>query len=199
MDAGDRMADLNVTQQEIYKDIRLFLLGLFPGSEKQVIQAAQNNNPLPYGAIVMQILFATNLDVAVVSDTEVIGPDHMGFEGTGFQPFGQAVFYASSGPNAVSIQNSVEVRMQLDFYGETAEPRSRIINNLWRTFYGCERLKTCQPLYVQSYNRHVYVNDSNQYEDRWILDVALQYNPQVTIGQDYTSIAPDINITPVTE
>lgn len=172
MDKGDRMADLNVTQQEIYKDIRLFLLELFPGSEKQVIQAMQNNQPLPINAVVMQVLFSKNLDIAVITD---LPPDY------------------------ADVQNSIEVRMQIDFYGPLAEPRSRIVNNLWRTHYGCERLKTCQPLYVQSYNRHVYVNDSNQYEDRWILDVALQYNPQVTIGQDYTNLAPDINITPVTE
>lgn len=166
------MASLNVTQQEIYKDVRLFLLGLFPGSQSQIIQAAQNNEPLPNNAIVMQVLFADNFDIAVVTDR----PDE----------------------GEQDIQNSVEVRMQIDFYGVDAEARSRVVNNLWRTQYACDRLSACQPLYVQSYNRHVYVNDSNQYEDRWIMDLGLQYNPQVTVAQDYAESAA-ITINPVTE
>lgn len=166
------MASLSVTQQEIYKDVRTFLLGLFPGSERQVIQAAQNNNPLPKNAIVMQVLFTGNLDIAVVTPL----------------PPAEAV-----------IQNSVEVRMQIDFYGALAEERSRLVNIVWRTNYACERLTACQPLYVQSYNRHVYVNDSNQYEDRWIMDVGLQYNPQVTIAQEFSDSPPVVTTIPVSE
>lgn len=167
------MASLSVTHQEIYRDIRLFLLGLFPGSELQIVQAAQNNQPLPNNAVVMQVLFSGNFDIAVVTDRSVQGEQ--------------------------DIQNSVGMRMQLDFYGVDAEARSRAVNNLWKTQYTCDRLSVCQPLYVQSYNRHVYVNDSNQYEDRWIMDLVLQYNPQVTVAQDFTSDAPVVNIIPVTE
>lgn len=166
------MASLNVTQQEIYKDVRTFLLGLFPGSELQIIQAAQNNNPLPNNAVVMQILFTQNLDIAVVTPLP---------------------------PTEAAIQNSVEVRMQIDFYGVSAEARSRVIANLWRTGYTCDLLAVCQPLYVQSHDRHIYVNDSNQYEDRWIIDLGLQYNPQVTVAQDFADAAPVITITPVSE
>jgi hypothetical protein len=156
------MAELSVTHQEIYKDVRKFLLGLNPGAEKQIIQAAQNNQPLPKNAVVMQIMFSKNLDFAVVTNFP---------------------------PTEAAIQNSVEVRMQIDFYGESAEARSRIMANLWRTGYTCDLLTTCQPLYVQSHDRHIYVNDSNQYEDRWIIDLGLQYNPQVTVAQDFTDRA----------
>ncbi len=166
------MAVLSVTQQEIYKDVRTFLLGLFPGTEKQVIQAAQNNQPLPKNAIVMQVLFTGNLDIAVVTPLP---------------------------PTEAVIQNSVEVRMQIDFYGATAEERSRQVSILWRTSYACERLTACQPLYIQSYNRHVYVNDSNQYEDRWIIDLGLQYNPQVTVAQGFSDSPPVITTVPVSE
>lgn len=166
------MAALNTTQQEIYKDVRRFLLGLFPGAEKQIIQAAQNNQPLPKNAVVMQVLFGRDFDVAVVTNLP---------------------------PTESAIQNSVEVRMQIDFYGIQAEERGRIVCNLWRTQFTCDRLIVCKPLYVQSYNRSVYVNDSNQYEDRWILDLALQYNPQVTVAQDFTDQAPVIDIIPVSE
>lgn len=164
------MADLNVTHQDIYKDVRGFLLGLFPGSGQQVIQAMQNNNPLPDGAVVMQVLFSKNLDTAVIT---------------------------SLPPAQAAIRNSVEVRMQIDFYGVNAEASSRIVANLWRTGYTCDLLTTCQPLYVQSHDRHVYINDSNQYEDRWILDLGLQYNPQVTVAQGFTDSPPVITTVPV--
>lgn len=166
------MAELNVTQDEIYKDVRKFLLELFPGSEKQIIKSAQNNQPLPNNAVVMQVLFTNNLDQAV---TTTLPPD------------------------AEAIQNSVEVRLQLDFYGAMAEQRSRVVATLWRTNFACERLSVCQPLYVQSYNRHPYINDSNQYEERWIMDLGLQYNPQVNVAQGFTDSPPVINTIPVSE
>lgn len=166
------MADLNVTQQEIYKDVRSFLIGLFPGSERQVIQSAQNNEALPKNAVVMQVLFTNNLDQAVTTPLP---------------------------PDAAAIQNSVEVRLQLDFYGVMAEQRSRVVATLWRTNFACERLLVCQPLYVQSYNRHPYINDSNQYEERWIMDLGLQYNPQVNVAQGFSNSPPVINTIPVSE
>lgn len=156
------MAQLSLDQQELYREIRLFLLGLFPGSGLQIIQSAQNNQPLPENAIVMQVLFDSNMDESV----------------TTYNP-----------PNEAMVQNSVEVRVQLDFYGDMAESRSRIVANLWKNYYGTDNMEVCKPLYVQSRQRHPYINDSNQYEDRFILDLGLQYNPEITHAQDFAEDA----------
>lgn len=168
------MAALNVADQEIYKDVRAFLLGLFPDANpKEIIQVnigSQANNPLPHNAIVMQVLFNNNFDESVVTPLP---------------------------PDEASIQNSVEVRFQLDFYGPHAQKRSRTVATLWKNYYACEKLTVCQPLYVQSYNRHVYINDSNLYEDRWILDLGLQYNPEITVAQDYADAPPVVITIPV--
>lgn len=158
-------AVLDITHRDLYREIRLFLLGLFPDAAQQVVQSTQNNQPLPDNAIVMQVLFSGNLDESV----------------TTYNP-----------PNEAIVQNSVEVRMQLDFYGTSAESRSRIVANLWKNYYGTENMEKCQPLYVQSHQRRPYINDSNQYEDRFILDLALQYNPSVTRAQDF---AEDASVT----
>ena len=156
------MAQLNVSNQDLYREIRLFLLGLFPDATLQIIQSTQNNQPLPENAIVMQVLFDSNMDESV----------------TTYNP-----------PNEAMVQNSVEVRVQLDFYGAMAESRSRIVANLWKNYYGTDNMEICKPLYVQSRQRHPYINDSNQYEDRWILDLGLQYNPTVTHAQDFAEDA----------
>jgi len=156
------MAQLSLDHQELYREIRLFLLGLFPDATMQIIQSTQNNQPLPENAIVMQVLFDSNMDESV----------------TTYNP-----------PNEAMVQNSVEVRVQLDFYGPMAESRSRIVANLWKNYYGTDNMEICKPLYVQSRQRHPYINDSNQYEDRFILDLGLQYNPTVTHAQDFAEDA----------
>lgn len=161
---------LSLDHRELYREIRLYLLGLFPDAGDQIIQAFQNNNPTPDNAIVMQALFDRNFDET-------------------------STFYSSENSEA-HARNSVEVRLQLSFYGEQAEKRSRIVYNLWKSYYSTDRLSICQPLYVQSRNRMPYINDSNMFEDRWILDLALQYNPTVTYSQDFADSASVI-ITPV--
>lgn len=164
-------AVLNIEQRELYREIRSFLLGLFPDAGPQVIIGMQNNNPLPDNAVVMQVLFTSNLD--------------------------ETSIYHDPDEGLAHAQNSVEVRLQLDFYGALAEKRSRIVYNTWKSHYGFNAMELCKPLYVQSHTRHPYINDSNQYEDRWIMDLALQYNPVVTYPQDYAD-ETQLNINPVT-
>ena len=165
------MAQLNISNQDLYRELRLFLLGLFPDADMQIIQSTQNNQPLPENAIVMQVLFDSNMDESV----------------TTYNP-----------PNEAMVQNSVEVRVQLDFYGAMAESRSRIAANLWKNYYGSDNMTICKPLYVQSRHRLPYINDSNKYEDRFILDLALQYNPYITHAQDFTQEA-HVTIKPIPE
>lgn len=165
---------LSIDHRELYREIRKFLLGLFPEASRQVVQAIQNNQPLPVNAIVMQILFSRNMDESVTTYTNPAP----GIEGS------------------AHVQNSVDTRLQLSFYGDKAQERSRVVYTLWKNHYGTENMVVCQPLYVNSYDRRPYINDSNQYEDRWLLDLALQYNPQVTYAQDFAESA-GVTITTV--
>lgn len=156
------VSDIDVTNDDLYLDIRRFLLGLFPDDSQKIIKAMQNNQPLPEGAIVMNLFLENNLDESVTT-------------------------YWNEAE--ARVQNSVESRLQLDFYGPEAQRKSRIVYNVWKNYYAADRLKSCQPLYVHSYGRHPYINDSNNYEDRWILDLGLQYNPTVTHAQDFAEDA----------
>ena len=165
----DLMAALDLTHREIYREIRKLLLESLPDAEPgQIVQDAQNEASLPYGAIVMAFLFDTDRDYGVVT----------------------------YGDGKAAVQNSVEARLQLSFYGAAAEERSRIIDTLWRSPYAYDRMEKCKPLYVQSRERHPYINDSNKYEERYILDLAIQYNPQVIYEQDFTETA-EVVINPI--
>mgnify|MGYP001244528895 CR=1 FL=1 len=174
------MVSLDIDHDALYKDISDYVIGIIPEAagtpanggwkDRQIVKSAQNLAALPSNAIVMSILMDSDLDYGVVK-------------------------YDSENGKA-AVQNSVKVRLQLSFYGEHAEKRSRMVDTLWRTLYGTDNLKLCKPLYVQSRERHPYINESNQYEDRYILDLALQYNPQVTYAQDFLESA-EIELTPV--
>ena len=164
-------AVLSMSHREIYRELRLYLLELFPDASAQIIQAYQNNNPTPENAIVMQALFDRNMD--------------------------ETSTYYEPALEQAHAHNSVSVGLQLSFYGADAESRSRTVYTLWKSPYSTSRMELCQPLYAQGRDRRPYINDSNQYEDRWIVDLALQYNPQVTYAQDFTDSAA-VTINPVT-
>lgn len=162
-------AVLNTSKQDLYKEIRDYLLTLFPAASAQIVQALNNNEPLPENAIVMQALFDRNLD--------------------------ETSIYFDPDEEQATAQNSVDVRLQLSFYGSEAENRSRIVYTLWKSAYTTERMVKCQPLYAQGNDLRPYINDSNQYEQRWICDLALQYNPAVSYTQESAESA-QINIRP---
>jgi hypothetical protein len=164
-------AVLNLDHRELYREIRQYLLGLFPDAVTQIVQAFQNNNPTPDNAIVMQVLFDRNMD--------------------------ETSNYYDPANEEAHAQNSVNVRLQLSFYGANAEVRSRTVYTLWKSPYSTSRMELCQPLYSYSRDRRPYINDSNKFEDRWIVDLALQYNPQVTYAQDFTD-SVDVTINPAT-
>lgn len=174
------MVSLDIDHDALYADISNYIIGIIPEAagtkvaggwkDRQIVKSAQNQTALPFNAIVMSILMDNDLDYGVVS-------------------------YDPKNDKA-AVQNSVKVRLQLSFYGKQAEKRSRMVDTLWRTLYGADNLKLCKPLYVHSRERHPYINESNQYEERYLLDLALQYNPQVVYAQDFTGSA-EIEITPV--
>lgn len=153
-------AALKNTHNDIYKEVRALLLGLFLLPEENVIRGYSNNVPLPNGNfILMNIIheqqLATNLHRYSFED-------------------GQA-----------DVQQSVEMQIQLDFFGEQAGEFSRTFANLWRDEYACEQLKMCQPLYADNPRYLPFTNEEEQFEERWTVTANLQYNPVVMHSQEF--------------
>lgn len=67
-------------------------------------------------------------------------------------------------------------RMQLDFFGENAGARARQIATMWGTPYTCDALEYSQPLYCYDLVSQQFVNEKGIYEDRYILDILLQFH-----------------------
>lgn len=159
------MATMTLTQNDIYKSVRSFLVNLF--ETQDVIRSIQNGSPLPLNAIVMNIINETDLDVPVSRYQYERGE--------------------------ATVQTSVEMLMQIDFYGDQAHDRARTLANLWRNHYATDRLENCQPLYAKNPIHAPFVNEKSMYEDRYIVELSLQYNPYVTHDQTFID-ATDITL-----
>lgn len=81
-------------------------------------------------------------------------------------------------------QMSTKVKMRLDFYGPLAHDWAVEVKALWRDLFGCNQLAPLfAPLYDNDAIQGALVNGEEEYEDRWILELFLQYNPTVTTPQ----------------
>lgn len=141
-----------VTHAQIFREVRAYLLGLFSCPPESVVQCYQNDAPLPKQAVVMSILFEHAFDFP-------------------------ASYYEPERDKA-AVQQSVEVTMQIDFYGNQAGDRARKLSNLWKNQYTTARLTSCQPLYCKDPMQMTFINEQSRYEERWTVELALQYNPE---------------------
>lgn len=148
-------ATISVTERDIFSELRLYLVELF---ECPVVVGYQNNVALPKDGIVMHMLFERNIDYTAN--------------------------YWDGDTSEITAQNSVEATFQLDFYGQEANSRARVVANLWRSSYTTAKLKKCQPLYCGEPRKNILVNESNQYENRMMLEITLQYNPETNYHVD---------------
>lgn len=149
------MATISTTERDIFIELRHYLIELF---DCPVAQGYQNNVPVEKGGIVMHMLFERDLDYTSN--------------------------YWNATDSEITAQKSVEATFQLNFYGDEANSRARVVANLWQSSYTTGRLTKCQPLYSGEPRKDVLVNESNQYENRMMLDIKLQYNPETSYQSD---------------
>ncbi|WP_219339434.1 phage neck terminator protein, partial [Providencia stuartii] len=152
---GAAMATISITERDIFVELRKYLIELF---DCPVVQGYQNNTPVPENGIVMHMLFEHDLDYTAE--------------------------YWDAIQEEVTAQRSVKATFQLDFYGVEANNRSRVVANLWKSSYTTDRLVKCQPLDSGQPRKDILVNESNQYENRMMLEITLQYNPETSYHVD---------------
>ena len=96
-------------------------------------------------------------------------------------------------PGTRSVKRSTRVDIQLDFYGTSAADWAVMASTLLRDPNGCDSLApNCQPLYATDARLIPFVNAEQQYEARYVVDAVLQYNPVVTVSQQF---ADAVNVT----
>lgn len=155
MGEGAAMATISVTERDIFIELHRYLTELFGCP---VEQGYQNNVPIPENGIVMHMLFERDLDYTAD--------------------------YWNPANEQMTAQRSVEATFQIDFYGAEANSRARVVANLWKSPYTTDRMTKCQPLDNGQPRKDVLVNQANQYENRMMLEITLQYNPETSYHVD---------------
>lgn len=163
---------ISITDQDIFAALRVFLISIVPGAT-EVVQEQDNQVAMPLGGFVgMNNVGSKRLDTNVVT----------------YAP-------GTENPGTKSIQAATQYTMQLDFYGPAAGDWANTAQMLFRDEYATNLFpEDIQPLYADDPVQMPLIDGESQYEKRWRMNAVLQYNPVVTVAQDF---ATELAITPM--
>lgn len=159
---------ISPTQQSIFTALRSFILGLI---DCEVIQGLGNNTPMPIGGfIAMTALLQNRLSTNVDTYT-----DPVLITGT------------------KDVMQPTQYTIQIDCYGANSSDWAVTICALFRDEYGCDALApSVQPLHADDPKMIPLTDGEAQYEERWSITAALQYNPVISVPQQF---ADSLNVT----
>ena len=173
-------ATVTPQEEDVYLALEAFLAGVLPAGVP-VIRGLPNRDAMPParpGFVMIQALFKTRLNMPVHSWDQT-GP---------------------AAPVEISIEQGLELPVQIDCYGPYSFGWSDIISTTFEDAYGFAALApNCAPLYANEARMMPLTDEEEQYEQRWCIDAHLQYNPVVVVPQQYAdalgpAILVDVNV-----
>jgi hypothetical protein len=99
-----------------------------------------------------------------------------------------SVPYAGYDPvlNTAILHGPARIDIQVDFYGSSAGDYCKAAKTAFRTGWGFDAFPTdIKPLYMSDGNQSPLITGEQQYESRWTLTASMQYNPTVTVPQQF--------------
>lgn len=92
----------------------------------------------------------------------------------------------ATGTGTVIVNNPTKIGIQADFYGPKGGDYMRAVLSTFRSWYSYENFpEGIKPLSYDDVIERAFIDDQKQYLNRWTTTIYLQYNPQVTLPQDY--------------
>lgn len=157
---------IDVTDQDVFAAVRAVLLSLVPPNTP-IQQGQANRVALP--AASMGFIIMTHLEQNRLSTNVHEYPK-------------------TENPTTKAVKQSTEYKMQLDFYGAQSQQWALEAMMLFRDEYACALMPpNIQPLHADNAMQMPLINGEEQYEQRWKMTLTLQYNPTVTMPQDYAN------------
>lgn len=102
---------------------------------------------------------------------------------------------------SVAIIQPVQVSIQIDFYGDGAQARQAKFTTLWRDAYAFDWFKSngypARPLYSDDRQFMQFVNESENYEQRWMCEAFLQIDQTIVVPQPTATKPGDIGFVEV--
>lgn len=98
--------------------------------------------------------------------------------------------------NEADITGPARIEIQVDFYGPNAGDYCKSAKAAFRTSWGFEQFPAgIKPLYMSDGIQAPLITGEKQYESRWTSTASLQYNPIITVPQEFADEAiPNIVI-----
>ncbi len=159
----------SITVDQVIDALKAFLVPFMSGA--QIVRGQVNRVALPSNpcAVLTEIL---QVDLSVPS--------------ADYQPpvdpapaIGTATLH---GPSRIDVQ--------VDFYGAQAGEFCKTAKTAFRSFWGYDHFPAnIKPLYTSDGVQSPLTTGEQQYESRWTLTVSMQYNPTVTVPQEFADEA----------
>lgn len=153
------------TMQDVYTRLRVLVVGVVPVGV-EVVQGLDNRVAMPPAdpGFVRMLAVGMRPHRTPVEDFDRNNPN----------------------PAAISIEQGMTVRIQCDCYGAASADWAAMLATLLRTSYACDVLgPTVAPLFAKDPMQAALVNAEAQYEERWIVEANLQYNPVVSTPAEF--------------
>lgn len=158
---------LSQTEDAIMTELRTFLLSLFVAPLPEVIQAQSNRVPEPVGS---NYIVMTPLDrLRLATNVETWD-------------------FAAVAPTTIAARYSTAFKVQLDIHGEPGGDWGQIITTCFHGDYAFPSFpETVKPLYADSPRQMPFLNGEHQYENRWVVILALQVAPIVSTSMQFAA------------
>lgn len=153
----------SITVDQVIDALAAFLVPFMPGA--QIVRAQVNRVALPSNpcAVLTELL---QVDLSVPA--------------TDYQPLA----------NTATIYGPSRIDVQIDFYGAQAGEFCKTVKTAFRSHWGFAHFPAnIRPLYTSDGVQSPLLTGEQQYESRWTLTASIQYNPTVTVPQEFADVA----------
>jgi hypothetical protein len=157
-------ATVSITETQVLTVLRSFILSLVSLDGDHVIRGLQNRVAMPAGDF---IEITASLSSPLSTNVQTYAPDNSGSLN----------------------KRSTQLSVQIDCYGVSAMDNANMLSMMLRSDYACQKFAESgldmQPLYANDAHQMPFVTGEEQYMERWVFDAVLQFNPVVTVPQDF--------------
>lgn len=160
----------SITVDQVIDALADFLAPFVPAA--QIVRAQVNRVPMPSnpGVVLTEML---QVDLSVPA--------------TEYQPV----------DGTATIEGSTRIDIQIDFYGAQAGEFCKTVKTAFRSHWGFAHFPAnIKPLYTSDGIQSPLTTGEQQYESRWTLTASLQYNPIVTVPQDFADVLVPNKVLP---
>jgi hypothetical protein len=169
---------ISITEDDLFAALRTFLLTIVADGV-EVVQGQDNLVPEPNADdfIVMWSLGQARLST---NDSSYSDP--------------------GTNPGTRNFEQATRAMIQIDVHGPASANNAEMISTLFFSEYAVDSFKSSgkdiSPLYCDDPKQAPFINGENQYEQRWIITAAIQYNPVTAVPQDFADTL-EVNIVSV--